>query len=112
MHFEDFTQEEKDYFKEKLGDLITEINDNEIIIEDEDNCDSFTLLKYPCYKGTLYLLETEDDPDGIFEVNEGVWMPNSQYVYYEITKEGIEQFAAEREDGFSLIEYTFHCLGK
>ena len=39
-------------------------------------------------------------------------MPNSQYVYYEITKEGIEQFVAEREDGFSLVEYTFHCSGK
>lgn len=113
MHFENFTQEEKDYFKEKLGDLVfIDINDEEITIEDTENCDNFTLLKYPCYKGPLYLLETEDDPDGIFEVNAGVWMPNPQYVYYEITKEGIEQFVAEHEEGYSLIEYTVNNLGK
>ena len=112
MHFEDFTQEEKEYFAEKLGNLITEINDDEIIIEDEENCDQFTLLKYPCYKGALYLLQCEDDLDGIFEINAGVWMPNPQYVYYEITNEGIEQFAAEREEGYSLREYTLNSLGK
>ena len=112
MHFEDFTQEEKDYFAEKLGDLITEINDDEIIIEDEENCDNFALLKYTCHKGTLYLLKCEDYPDDIFEVNKGVWIPNSKYVYYEITKEGIEQFATEHEEGFSLVEYTLNCSGK
>ena len=111
MHFEDFTQEEKDYFAEKLGDLITEINDDEIIIEDEENCDHFVLLKYACYKGTIYLLKIEDDSDGIFEVSEGVWMSNSQYVYYEITKKGIEQFVDERAVGISLCEYTLNCLG-
>ena len=112
MHFDNFTQEEKDYFKEKLGELVTEINDDEITIEDDENSDHFALLKYTCYKGTLYFLEIEDDLDGIFEVNAGVWMHNPQYVYYEITKEGIEQFAAEREDKYSLREYTLNCLGK
>ena len=112
MHFDNFTQEEKDYFVEKLGDLITVCNDDKIYIEDKENYDQFALVKYTCHKGTIYLLEIEEDPDGLFEINEGVWMPNSQYVYYEITKEGIEQFVAEREDGFSLIEYTFHCSGK
>lgn len=111
MHFDNFTQEEKDYFVEKLGDLITDISDEEICIEDECG-ESFTLLKYPCHKGTLYLLEVPDDPDGIFEVSEGVWMPYSQYVYYEITKEGIEQFVAEREESSSLRDYTLSSLGK
>ena len=112
MHFDNFTEEEKLYFKEKLGDLITVCNDDKIYIEDKENYDQFALVKSTCQKGTIYLLEIEDDSDGLFEVNEGVWMPNSQYVYYEITKEGIEQFVAEREDGFSLVEYTLHCSGK
>ena len=112
MHFEDFTQEEKDYFVEKLGDLIIDCSDEEITIEDYCG-ECFTLLKYPCHKGTLYLLQTEDDPDGIFEVNEGVWMPYSQYVYYEFTKEGIEQFVIDGEEyGGSLKDYTLSSLGK
>ena len=112
MYFDNFTQEEKDYFEEKLGDLITDISDDEITIDDDENCDHFIILKYPCHKGTLYLLQMEDDPDGIFEVSDGVWMPNSQYVYYEITKEGIEQFAADGEERYSLREYTLSNLGK
>jgi len=112
MHFDNFTEKEKAYFKEKLGNLITNCYDNEIHIEDKDNCDHFILLKYTCYKGTLYLLKMEDDLDGIFEINAGVWMPNPQYVYYEITEEGIEQFAVEHEKGYSLREYTLNSLGK
>lgn len=110
MHFEDFTQEEKAYFEEKLGNFITDCCDKEITIDDYENCDHFTLLKYSCHKGTIYLLEVEDEPDGIFEVSEGVWMPYSQYVYYEITKEGIEQFVADGKDRVTLKEYTINYL--
>ena len=44
MHFDNFTEEEKLYFKEKLGDLITVCNDDKIYIEDKENYDQFTLL--------------------------------------------------------------------
>lgn len=112
MHFDNFTEKEKAYFEEKLGNLITDCCDDEIYIEDEDNCDHFILLKYTCQKGTIYFLEMEDDSDDIFEVKTGVWTPISQYVYYEITKKGIEQFVADGKDRTSLRKYTFNCLGK
>lgn len=111
MHFDNFTEKEKAYFEEKLGNLITYCSDGAIEIDDKYG-EIFTLLKYPCHKGTIYLLQTEDDPDGIFEVIEGVWMPNSQYVYYEITKEGIEQFVADGKECGGLINYTLNSLGK
>ena len=112
MYFEDFTQEEKDFFEEKLGSIFGGYKNDEIIVEDQENGETFSIFKYPCHKGTLYLLETEDDPDGIFEVNEGEWMQYPQYVYYEITKEGLEEYANNREEGYSLREYTLSYLGK
>lgn len=105
--FEDFTEEEKEYFSSKLGDIVKGIDIDRIIIEDDNY---YELVKMNTYKGDQYLLRMEDDPTiGLVEIGSGRWVPAPDEVYYEITKEAIEEYASTpEEDRYSLFEYTVY----
>ena len=48
MHFDNFTEEEKLYFKEKLGDLITVCNDDKIYIGQIEKTEDYIDLSTTC----------------------------------------------------------------